>query len=941
MQKYNKITKAIRVAVMFGAAAAISAPAFSAEESEDKAEKIERIEVTGSRIFREGAIAPSPVTVVTGADLLKTGAVSIGESLRRLPALSNSSSFASSDNYTNGTTGTSRLNLRNMGENRTLVLVDGKRHVAASQGSATVDINTIPSAWVDRVEIITGGASAIYGADAVTGVVNFILKKNITGLDFSAKQSASELSDAKTSRFSLSYGMDFDDGRGNIAVAAEYASQNQVKNGDHPWSSESVGNWHDFTNNPDTPDNVLTRGVGWYPAQVGGYASLGQQGVFTFREDGSPRLLDLGVNPDTIWRNCIDCDGMYFAKYLDLRSEFDNSNFSFKSNYDITDDINVYFDAKYSTTHSIKEIDASWGGFWHDVDHPYMHPEMAAMIVDNGWTGTWMNRQNDDLGLRTEINDRDTTRFVVGVEGYVNDDWAYDVSLVRGETTVDRTTPQNRINDNLAFAVDAIELDGEIVCASAEARADGCIAFNYMGGPNQATQAHLDYLTTTSYFTTVLTQTVFSASVNNSQLFELPAGDIGFAAGMEYRKEESKDSEPKGYEGTFSVAPSLAIGEFDVSEVFAEVIVPLVSDVYLVQDLSAEAAVRYADYSTIGGATSWKLGLNWAVNDELRFRTTLSEAVRAPNIGELFNAVYKNPTWIADPCTTDNLATIDNPETRIANCAALGIPADFNPSYDTDAQLWLDQGGNPDLKQETSTSTTVGFVYQPEFLENFVVTVDYWNIEIDDAVGSFGHQTIVDNCVDATAGINNPFCDIVTRDASTHYITNALSSVINTASLTAEGIDFELNYNFDVMGATFNTNLMAEHKLDRTAFTNQADPTSLTELTGTTTHPDWSGVFNFAMVKEQLTASWSTRYKSAVDIYTAQSLAVNPNPSNIMDFGSYVISNASVGYNFENGLSVAVGVDNIFNTRIPFGAASGSGYDNMGRVGYLTLEFSM
>tara|TARA_R110000850_G_scaffold37341_4_gene98326 strand:+ start:273 stop:968 length:696 start_codon:yes stop_codon:yes gene_type:complete len=228
----TKVSKAVRLAIAFGAAstAAFSASTIAAQEG---AEKVERIEVTGSRILREGAISPSPVTVISGDDLVNTGAMNIGEVLNKLPALATTYSLANSGRFI-GTAGISLLDLRGMGSERTLVLVDGKRHVASAPGTSSVDTNTIPSAWIEKVEIITGGASAVYGADAVTGVVNFILKKDITGFNVSATKGFADNSSYQNEKYTLSYGQDFAEGRGNAAFSVEYNSQNSLNSLDNP-----------------------------------------------------------------------------------------------------------------------------------------------------------------------------------------------------------------------------------------------------------------------------------------------------------------------------------------------------------------------------------------------------------------------------------------------------------------------------------------------------------------------------------------------------------------------------------------------------------------------------------------------------------------------------------------------------------------------------------
>ena len=305
------------------------------------------------------------------------------------------------------------------------------------------------------------------------------------------------------------------------------------------------------------------------------------------------------------------------------------------------------------------------------------------------------------------------------LKGTVLEDWDLDASVVRGKTELERVNGANMILDNYSFALDAIEDDeGNIVCRSEAARADGCVPVNIMGFGAPSQEA-IDYINTVSTGTSEITQTVVSASLANGALFEVPAGYVGMAFGVEYRKEESETIEPDNAEGTFFNALGEDKGEFDVNEVFAEATIPLVSDLPFVQDLVLDAAVRYADYSTIGDATSWKLGLDWTVNDQVRLRFTQSEALRAPNIGEIFGAPSQTFYNVDDPCLADNLNDLQNSDTRRANCAALGVPVGFESDYDSQTLEGL-QSGNRDVKGEESTSTTIGLVYQPDFIENAV-----------------------------------------------------------------------------------------------------------------------------------------------------------------------------------------------------------------------------
>ncbi|WP_462168128.1 TonB-dependent receptor plug domain-containing protein [Pseudoalteromonas lipolytica] len=925
----------------------ISSQVIAADQN--NAETIDRIEVTGSRILREGAIAPAPVTVISGDDLVNTGAVNIGEALNKLPALGNTFSLSNSGRFI-GTAGLNILDLRNMGTDRTLVLVNGKRHVSSSAGSQSVDTNTIPSTWVERVEIITGGASAVYGADAVTGVVNFILKKNIEGLSVSVTKGASELSDYNNEKATFSYGTNFAEDRGNVAFAVEYSAQDTLNALDHPWTDGSYRNMRnplqtaENKDDPNFPDFIYTENAGYYAINNAGVFALSNGYVNSFNPDGSYRELYIGDQVDGL--SCANCDSFNLAQFNEIQPEFERYNVNFKVNYDVTEDLNAYFEAKYvnSEGQSIGQPAFFFGNPNNNIkiDNPYLDPEIKQMMEDEGVDSINILRMMTDLGRRIENNTRETTRFVTGLKGTVFTDWELDASVVYGQTDLERVNGANMIMANYYNALDAFEdEDGNIVCRSEAAQADGCVPVNIMGFGSPSQEA-IDYINTVSTGTSKITQTVVSASLANSAIYELPAGYVGFAAGVEYRKEESETEEPDNAVGTFFNALGEDKGEFDVNEIYFEASIPLLADLPFVQDLVLDTAARYADYSTIGDATSWKVGLDWTVNSQLRIRATQSEALRAPNIGEIFGAASQTFYRVDDPCKAENLNDLQNSEVRRANCAALGVPADFASEYDSQT-LEGQVSGNKDVQGEESTSTTLGFVYQPSFLENSVITVDYWKIELEDAISTIGSQDILDRCVDNASGINNQYCNLITRDSESHEITLIQNSVLNVSGQEASGVDFELGYDFDALEGSFTTRLIGTYLIERKDYPFQDQPAEFYEYAGTTGEAKWQANLSIAYKRDGFFTTFDTRYLDEVDLYTKQELADNPNPNSLMKFGTYIISDATVGYTFENGFGMKLGIDNLFNRKLPFGTlGTGSGsasYDNIGRFGYVRLSY--
>ncbi|MCZ4242028.1 TonB-dependent receptor-like protein [Alteromonas sp. I10] len=923
-----------------------------AQDSTNESADVEKIQVTGSRISRQGAIAPSPVTAISGESLLNSGAMNIGEVLNELPSLANTFSLGNSGQFI-GTAGLNILDLRGMGTDRTLVLVDGKRHVSSSAGSAAVDTNTIPTSWIERVEIVTGGASAVYGADAVTGVVNFILKKNIEGFDVSATQGFAQENGYKNDKYQASYGFNFDNDRGNIAFAAEYSSQEALEALDNPWTATSYRNMsfesimgyersEDQLNSTAFPDNFYTANAGYY--------TLNNSGVFggnsqTFNADGSIREIYTGDQVDGAF--CANCDSFNLRQFTQLQPEFDRTNLNVKGNYELNDDTTVYAQAKYARTRAITMGQPAffYGGSETTIKkgNPFLDETVVEYMKANGdLKSIQLNRMMTDLGRRTEADERETYRYVLGIEGYMGDEWSYEAFVNYGKTELERENRNNLILQNFENALNAItDGDGNIVCASGSD--DGCVPLNIMGF-GQPSQEAIDYVNTTSVGTSKIEQYNAGATIANSGIYELPAGYVGFAAGVEYRKEKSEIEEPDNAAGTFFNTLGEDKGDYDVSEVFTEVTIPLLADLPGVEMLTFDTAARIANYSSIGNAKSWKLGLDWKVYEDLRLRATKSSALRAPNIGELYGEASQTFFRVDDPCRTDNLADLANADQRIANCAALGIPADFNSDYDS-ATLEGVNGGNIDLQAESSISKTLGVVYTPSWFKGFTATVDYWEIELTDAISSIDGQTILDRCVDSESGINNVYCGLIDRDGTTGEITQIRSYALNIAGQEAKGIDFELGYDFDALEGAFRTSLIATYLKDRKEFPFQDNPEVFYQYAGTAGESDWQGVFTINYSRGDWEASWKTRYLERSSLYDNQKLARNPNPSNRMELPSYAVTDVTAGYNFANGVSLTVGIDNLFNRALPTGT-TGTGsidgaYDNIGRFGYVTVAYKM
>lgn len=947
------LTQAIQLSLSSAIAVSAVISTNAMAETNNSAEAVERVQVTGSRIFREGAISQAPVTAISGKELMETGAMNIGEALNELPALASTFSLANSGNSI-GTAGLSLLDLRGMGAARTLVLVNGKRHVSSSAGSASVDTNTIPTAWIESVEIITGGASAIYGADAVTGVVNFKLKKDIQGLETSLIAGKANDNPYANQKMTFSYGQDIANGDGNIAFAADYATQDSINALDrsltrtqyfhvtNPANQESVRDAQGNIIHDGVPDQMWVPNAGYFDTSINGNFRLNNT-WYTFNPDGSVRPQNMG----TLYPNdiaCANCEYLNTRQYVDLQPNFDRYSFNLKADYDLTPDLNLNAQAKHVVSQGHSEGQPSFFEYRTALivqpDNAFLHPSLSTLMAANPNRTIAVHRFNKDAARRLEKNNRITDQFNLTLSGNLNDDWSFESFATHGQTTLKQKNFNNLVRQRFAQSIDAILVNGVAVCRDEAARAAGCVPTSIFGYGAIDPKASA-WFNTTSFSESKIKQRVTGATVTNSALFELPAGAAGFAAGVEYRHEQSS-SMPDAFSATgatFMNALQQMSGKFHVKEVFSELTLPLLVDQPFIQDLSLNMAARYANYSTIGDATSWKTGLDWTITDELRMRSTYSVALRAPNIGELYRPLNQTFFRVNDPCD-DRFKQSNN---RQVNCAALGIPAQFT-SIATGSSIEGRIGGNTELKAEESESFTLGFVYQPEWLDNASLTVDYWSIEIDDAIDFEQAQNVVNKCVDSTTGIDNTFCRQVVRDRSGE-LRLITSRTRNVAAQTAEGVDFEFGYDFDLFGGRVSTKLIGTYLDSRKSFAFQENPSEFEENAGTEGEAVWQENFSVSYRYDAWIATWKIRHLSDVSIYNDQELAINPDPSNIMGYGSYVISDISLGYRFSNGIDWTVGVDNLFDRDLP-GVTTGTGtssasYDNIGQFFYTKVSFKL
>ncbi len=949
----------------------LAAPAYAQEAAaaNDDVTKIETVTVTGSRISNPNVVSPAPVSVLTAEDIKATGAVNIGDLMTTMPQLATSFTMGNSGRFI-GTAGVAMQDLRNLGTSRTLVLVNGRRMIGASAGTTAVDTNLIPADWVERVEIITGGASAVYGADAVSGVVNFILKKKYEGANAHVQLGDSQHGGFKERLFAITAGTNFADDRGNVAVSVEHSQQDPLwfpdRFGKQNFATilQPAGSEYDALLLPNSRNYIYT---------TGGAFSLGNPRDptqrYVFNPDGSVRKQRFDGIYDNRG-NCQDCEGLTNNELL-LQPDYKRTTVSSVASFDLTPDHRLYFEGLYSKVRTKSFSSAAFAGtsnyHYIEKDNAYIRPDLAALTEDLDIIR--ITRDDLDSGLRGEDTDRQTGRLVFGIEGAAfgaDSGWLYDASVNYGRTHERRRNLNNRHMERFYAGLDAVvdPNTGNIVCRSqidptyvntayynntgtpdgiiSPEVAASCIPFSIFGD-GAINGAARQWFNATTISKTRLTQFVAGGSLTNNNLFELKAGPVSFGTGVEYRRETSETiNDPLDINGeTFLNAIPSARGSYNVKEIWAETAVPLLAGLPGVKSLTFGAAGRYSKYDTIGSTRAWRYNLDWAINDSLRFRGNMSAAVRAPGIDELYGGQSQNFGGVTDPCDSAQIANGKDPAVRAANCAALGLAPNFRDEV-TSSNEGL-QGSNPDLDAETGRSWTAGFVFTPTFLEGFGMNVDYWEIKIENAISAPTFQDTANRCVDSPNGIDNIYCRNARR-AADGQLDFIVSINQNISAIETDGIDLAMYYGHDAWGGRMRYDLNATKVLGYKSYPFQEDPDEFSDDNKTLGFPEWKATLRVGYSRDNWDVNWATRFASGGRRITNESYASNPTQTNVTWAGSGVFHDMRGSYTFKDtGLQIYGGVTNVFDSDPPanlFGTGFGSAlYDTIGRAYYVGLNY--
>jgi len=833
-----------------GAALSTSGHAFAQQAAE--VEQGEDIIVTGSQIARTGFDTPTPVTVVSVADFERVSAPNIADALNQLPALKPSVTPSATTNLSK-LAGANYLDLRGLGYLRTLTLIDGKRYVPSSP-EGVVNINIIPQAVIGSVEVVTGGASAAYGSDAVAGVVNFRLDHKLQGVRGSAQYGLSDFGDRKNYLGSIAYGTKFGDGRGHLLVGAEIAESKGIKRvSSRPWSNHSVINNPAYTLTNNEPAYILVDDARLSESAYGGVinsvAGGNPAGLIgtEFLAGGQTRRFDYG----TLQAGGTQNGGTGVAATGDLVLEQPYKRWAAfgATEFEFSPLATAY--GSFSYGHSKMRGDSIIGNDQITIqrDNVFIPASVRSILTANpGVTSFTMGRTLNDYGRGYFDQKAWAWQAIAGLRGNLSDTWSYDLSYAHGKSRNKTVFAGTRITQAWRDAVDAIDNPNtpgvvDPICRSTLTNpGNGCLPLNLFGAiaPGEQSAAIAKILAPSLRDWHQVQQS--ADLIVRGSPFELPAGPLSIAAGVHWRKFTtdvrsdplSSSRTPTG--GTFlRVGNTLPFkGEEVVKEGFAEVLAPIFVDSSLGKRLELDLAGRITDYKTSGQVETWKIGVNYEVNDVVRFRATRSRDIRAPNLQELF---AKGQTLVF---------TVSDRARQVPNLNGVVGPDNYTATTTS--------GGNPGLKPEKADTFTAGLVLSPA--PRMRISLDYYNIKINGAISTLGTGAILDQCFNG----NNALCSLISRESSTNglspgRITNILLAPANIQGIKTQGVDFEAAYSFPFANGTLGIRQLATYVDQLDLIGSQGE---ITELAGTTAQVAIDGPSGTSRIRTSTVLDFST-----------------------------------------------------------------------------------
>jgi iron complex outermembrane receptor protein len=855
---------------------------------------VDEIIVTGSRIKRVDIEGVGPATVIGAPEIAKSGVVNVEALLQRMPAAAGYAGGSGNAYWAARGWGTATVNLRGLGINRTLVLLNGRRLVNGGTGANSApDLNTIPSSIIGRIEVLKDGASAIYGTDAVAGVVNIITRTDIQGFEASTRYGVSDDGDGSDFTADLAYGLR--DERGGLQFAASYQKTQPVNMFSRAGCQKS-----------GATGTLICLGSG---SIAGGRASLptGQIIAFTGGNSFAPYSAAL--------------HGFQGNNYLNAVNPIERLTTGVFGDYQITDGVQIFGEFLY--THRNTEQSSTPGTLTNLI--------VAANNPTNptGQKVTVIQRRLVEGGERLAFQETDTYQVTGGARGKFGKDWTWELAANYGRSTgTDGFT-------NIANKANVANTLNTDVCSFTAGAPIPCA--DYLGA-GDVTPAVLKYILATT-IDTGGNETLNLSFDTTGSLFELPAGPLQAAAGMMYRKDSGFRNPDNlivlGIANSNQQSPIK--GSVEAVEGYAELSVPLLKDLPMVEALRFDGAIRYSNYERFGSDVNYKAGLDWAVGYGLRARATWGTAFRVPNVAELFSGVTQGQLTTSDPCS--RYATSTKP-TVVANCAAAGVPTNY---IQPNNAILTTTGGNENLTPEEAETLTLGLVFEPEFVPGLSLTLDYFKIDIDNAIRSITGSTKLSVCYN-TPGLKHPFCspDNFTRVALTGEVNFLSSQQVNVGAETVKGYDAAATYGFDVMDRRASLQASVTYLEDYTIvpFPGGAPIIYRGNIGGGNGgYPKWRGLTSLTVDDPKWMASYTIQWIGKATDFNAAPTALGYRTPNVF------YHNAQFVYRLMETATVAVGVDNIFEQDAPFLPSFTDGntdtfvYDLVGRKGYVRLTY--
>jgi len=960
----------------------------------DSAEPIDEIVITGSRIPRAGFDTLMPAIVIDSQFLEDRGFTDIGTALNEMPSfgLPGNSTQGDQNSYSVGQT---FVNLYGLGSQRTLTLVNGRRFVSGNSPSlftgaasgAQVDLNMIPTVMVDRIETISIGGAPIYGADAIAGTVNVIMKQDFEGFDIRSSYGISQEDEMEETVFSVAWGANTADGRGNVTLAVEHSDREGMIEADMPhlregWQFRELGD-PNFDLSLVAPakanivsnNGVLTPGPLLVPSV--GLGQWGDGSYIQFNPEGGVQPYDVGTNTaNTVWS--VGGEGLFLPDVTALFTPLKRTLGTAFAHYELAPGVEVFGELWAAQSEAVELVNqpAYQSGLFgqesfslnFSVDHPLLSQQARDTLIGLGTDNFWLQRASIDLQPDGNATTGKTNllRGVLGLRGdfvAADRDFTWEVSYNRGRT--DTVNGSSDISSQRFFyALDAVNTPDGVQCrvvADPSSRPtdpsggfgtslppnvyDDCVPLDIFGFGRPSQEA-LDYISIFDTATTIIDQEVWEANFGTTELFNLPAGGVGVAVGVLSRT-ESGDFGTSGFtqQGLGrSVPVSPVAGKFQSDEIYGEFYAPIFSedmDIPLVSYLNVEGAYRYIDNDFAGTDDVWTVGLKYAPIPDIEIRGNVTESVRAPAITELFLPVSGTNSFAADPCDATLVGDGPNPATRQANCESGGgglPPIDTGTFVSSvrNASVQGLTGGNVNLSNERAEAWTAGVILRPRFVEGLQLSIDYVDFDIQDAITTFTLSQVMNACYDA-ADFPNEFCSSFNRLPSGQLpAVNAFQTGnVNAGQRTFKAYVSELLYSFDALGGSWNIQGSLQHITESTQTLLGATTDFKGEITNGAS--EWQANVRVGYARDKWSAFLQPRFigKGIWDNDAA------PGRFSVNGEDDVWLFNTGFRYDFTDQIGMQLNINNLFD-ELPSPAAIATGndfvYDNVGRFYRMSLQ---